>query len=97
MIHDAPDKGERVFLKVNEFRDVEYLQLRKHYLGFEGEWLPGKEGAHFPLNISSVLRLFLALAEILSEAEIALVKEEFRDLINEYLQTKDSETTGASE
>lgn len=84
LIHQNTEKGERYYLTVNEFRDVHYLHIRKYYQDFEGEFVPTKEGISFPLNIRSTLSLFLALSEIMSDAEISLISEPLQSIIEYY-------------
>ena len=88
-----PDKEIQLRLTVNEFRGVQYLHIRKYFLDFEGEWVPTKEGVSMPLEITSTLALFLALSELLSEAEKGLIDSTLYDIIesyNESVTTDDS-------
>lgn len=84
VITQDDDKAFQWRLSVSEFRGIQYLNIRKYFLSFEGEWTPSKEGSSIPLTINATLKLFLALSELLSEAEIALVQESFQEIIKEY-------------
>jgi hypothetical protein len=71
-------------LVINEFRDVEYLQLRKYYVDFEGEWAPSSEGISIPLTMQNSRELFTGLVEILSLAESKeIIVEYFKELLAE--------------
>jgi hypothetical protein len=68
---------------VNEFRGVEYFNLRKYILDFDENWIPIKEGVSFPLDLNNVKELFVAILQILSMAESKeAIREHFKDLLN---------------
>lgn len=90
VLYEDYDKCAQWRVTVSEFRGVQYLGVRKYFLSFEGTWEPTKEGASIPLTISSTLKLFLALSEVLSEAEIALVGSSFQQIIKEYKDAIDT-------
>ena len=48
LIEENMEKGFQVKLVVNEFRDVIYVQLRKYFLSYEGDWVPSREGISIP-------------------------------------------------
>ena len=79
------DNGhEQVKLYINEFRDSEYLHIRKFFLDFDEEWKPTTKGISLLLDIETTKELFIAMSEILSLAENKQVLEEvFGDLIKE--------------
>ena len=53
-------------------------------MGFEGEWVPGKEGVAMPLDLSNVKELFIALLEILSLGESKqAIQEHFKELLED--------------
>lgn len=86
-VHYDPIKEIEVRLTINEFRGVQYIHIRKYFLDFEGEWVPTKDGISMPLNISCTLSLFLALSEIMSEAEKDLIDEALQSIIKQYSET----------
>ena len=63
------DKGSQLRLVVNEFREVQYLHIRKYFLDYEGNWVPTKEGASMPATISSIYALLDGLIDICSHEE----------------------------
>ena len=81
LISENPDKGEQYRLVISEFRDVQYIHLRKYFLSYEGEWIPTKEGATIPATIHSIFALLDGLLEICSH-------EEGVDAISEFLKKK---------
>jgi hypothetical protein len=84
VIHQKEDGFEQTRLVINRFRGVEYLQIRKYFLAFEGDWQPSNKGLSIPLEIESTRELFKALAEVISLAESKEVIEEyFGDIIRD--------------
>ena len=69
VISENEDKNSQLRLVVNEFRDVQYLHLRKYYQDYEGNWMPTKEGASMPYNLASTYALLDGLIEIVANEE----------------------------
>jgi hypothetical protein len=69
IIDENMDKGFQIRLVVNEFRDVEYIQLRKYFLTYEGEFSPSREGISVPATIENIYSLLDGLLEICAIAE----------------------------
>lgn len=68
-IEENMDKGFQVRLVVNEFRDIEYIQLRKYFLTYEGEWQASREGISIPASTENIYALLDGLLDICSRAE----------------------------
>lgn len=82
VIHYDEAKNIQTRIGINEFREVEYLFVRKYYEDFEGEWMPSKEGVTIPLTLSNSKELFAGLIEILSLAESKqLIVDNFKELL----------------
>lgn len=69
IINENDDKGFQIRLTVSDFRDVTYIQLRKYFLSYEGEWLPSREGISIPLSIENSYALLDGLLDVLSQSE----------------------------
>jgi hypothetical protein len=69
LIEENMDKGFQVRLVVNEFRDVEYIQLRKYFLTYEGDWQASREGISIPASMENIYALLNGLLEICAIAE----------------------------
>ena len=69
LIYENLEKGFQYRLTVSEFREVEYIHVRKYFLSYEGEWIPTKEGASIPASIQNVYQLLDGLLEICSKSE----------------------------
>lgn len=81
LIFQNDEKGFQYKLTVSEFREVQYLHVRKYFLSYEGEYVPTKEGASIPATIQNIFALLDGLIEICS-------KEESLDVINDYFSSK---------
>jgi hypothetical protein len=85
IIHETNDFQVR--LTINKFRDVEYLHLRKYYMGFSEDWLPSKDGISMPLDLNNSKELFIGLVEILSLAESKdVIISNFKELLQDIYQ-----------
>jgi hypothetical protein len=69
LIEENLDKGFQVRLVVNEFREVIYIQLRKYFLSYEGEWIPSREGISIPASIENIKGMLDGLFDICAKAE----------------------------
>lgn len=81
LIYQNDEKAYQYRLVVSEFRDVQYIHIRKYFLSFEGEYVPSKEGASIAATINNTFALLDGLLEIVSH-------EEGQDAIKEYLEAK---------
>ncbi len=76
LIEENLEKGFQIRLVVNDFRDVTYIQLRKYFLSYEGEWLPSREGVSIPAGLENVYNLLDGLLDIVAQAEgIEVIKK----------------------
>lgn len=69
LIEENLDKGFQVRLVVNDFKEVTYIQLRKYFLSYEGEWIPSREGVSIPASIENIYGLLDGLLDICAKAE----------------------------
>jgi len=69
LIEENMEKGFQVKLVVNEFRDIEYIQLRKYFLTYEGEWQASREGISIPASMENIFSLLDGLLDICARAE----------------------------
>lgn len=81
VIYDNQDKYYQLNLTVSEFRDKYYVNIRKYFQSYEGDYIPSKEGISMEASISNVLSLLDGLIDIVA-------KEEAIDLIDEYFRNK---------
>jgi hypothetical protein len=69
LIEENLEKGFQVRLVVNDFREVTYVQLRKYFLSYEGEWIPSREGVSIPASLDNIYKLLDGFLDICSNAE----------------------------
>ena len=81
LIEENIEKGFQVKLVVNDFRDVTYIQLRKYFLTYEGDWQASREGISIPASIENIHSLLYGLLDICAKAEGEEVIKFFHDQI----------------
>ena len=69
LIDENMEKGFQVRLVVNDFKEVTYIQLRKYFLSYEGEWIPSREGVSIPASVENIYALLDGLLDICAKAE----------------------------
>ena len=79
IIDENMDKGFQVRLAVNDFRDITYIQLRKFFLSYEGEWVPSREGVSIPASTENIYALLDGLFDICSQAEGQEIIKHYND------------------
>lgn len=83
LIYENTDKGYQYRLVVSEFREVEYLHLRKYFQTYEGDFVPSKEGATIPVTIQNIFALLDALVELTAtEESVDVITKYFSDKIS---------------
>ena len=90
VLYENMDKGYQYRLTVSEFRELEYLHIRKYFLSYEGEWVATKEGAAIPASIQNTYALLDGLLELCSKAE-------GNEAIIQHLETKISDLKSATQ
>lgn len=93
LIYENEAKGYQLKLVVNEFRGIQYVHLRKHFLSYEGEYIPSKEGISMEASMDNILSLLDGLMEIVSYEE---AKDTVFKHFNEKLNAK-SDSNGSSD
>lgn len=81
LIYENEAKGYQLKLVVNEFREVQYVHLRKYFLSYEGEYVASREGISMEASMDNILSLLDGLIELVSF-------EEAKDTINKYFNEK---------
>jgi len=69
LIEENMDKGFQVRLVVNDFRETTYIQLRKYFLSYEGDWVPSREGVSIPASTENIYAILDGLFDICARAE----------------------------
>ena len=89
VIYNNEAKFYELRLTVSEFRGIQYVNVRKYFLSYEGDYIPSKEGISMEASMTNVHSLLEGLIELCS-------KEESKDLINKYFGERISDLNKAS-
>ena len=90
LIYENVDKFYQLKLTISDFRDKQYVNIRKYFLSYEGEYIPSKEGISMEASITNVHSLLEGLIELCS-------KEEARDLMTKYFGERISDLNKPTE
>ena len=84
VIYEDLEKFFQWRVTINRFYGTEYFHMRKYIMDFDGLWVPVKDGVSFPLDLSNVNELFIAMLEILSLGESKeMISKHFSELLQE--------------
>jgi len=81
LIYENEAKAYQLKLVVNEFKDIQYIHIRKYFLSYEGEYVPSKEGVSMEASLYNIFALLDGLLDIVSHAEAD-------EAINKYFKDK---------
>lgn len=82
VIEENLEKGYQIRLALNTFREVTYIQLRKYFLTYEGDWQASREGVSVPASMENIYALLDGLFEIISEAEGKEIIQHYYEKLN---------------
>lgn len=68
-IYENVEKFYQLRLTVSEFREKHYLNIRKYFQSYEGDFIPSKEGVSMELSFDNLYSLMDGILDILSQAE----------------------------
>lgn len=84
IIYENEAKAYQLRLVLNEFRDKQYLHLRKYFLSFDDGYIPTKEGASMEASIQNIYALLDGLLELVAGAEgVDGIEEHFSSKISD--------------
>jgi hypothetical protein len=89
LIYENEVKFYQLRLTVSEFRGIQYVNVRKYFLSYEGDYVPSKEGISMEASMTNVLNLLDGLMELCS-------KEESKDLITKHFGERISDLNKAA-
>lgn len=93
ILSENEDGTEQIRMTVNEFREVQYLHIRKYYLDFDESWQPTPKGIAIPITITSIVNMFNALAKLLAKSDVLhIILENCSDPIKELVYEALSES-----
>lgn len=84
LIYENEAKFYQLKLTVSEFRGEQYLNVRKYFLSYEGDWVPSREGISMLAGIENIKALLEGLIELCAiEESSELMTRYFKDRISE--------------
>ena len=69
LVYENLDKFYRLYVTVSEFRDRYYVNIRKYFQSYEGDFVPSKEGVSMEASIANIRAVLEAFLEIASNEE----------------------------
>lgn len=69
LIYENQDKFYQLWLTVSEFKEKYYVNVRKYFQDYEGNFIPSKEGISMEASINNISSLLEGLLEIVSQEE----------------------------
>lgn len=83
LIYQNDDKFYQLKLTVSTFKGRQYVNVRKYFLSYEGEYVPSREGISMEASIDNILSLLDGLMEICSKEESnETILKHFKDKLN---------------
>ena len=90
VIHENFEKGFQLRLVINEFKDKEYLHIRKYFLSFDNGFQPTKDGVS--MELSNSYALLDGMVEICSKLEdTEAISHHFSELLEKIDLTSSTE------
>lgn len=81
LIYENTEKFYQLHLTVSEFREKYYLNLRKYFQSFEGEFIPSRDGVSMEMTIDNIRTLLDSILDVLSKAEGEYIIKEYADKV----------------
>jgi hypothetical protein len=82
-IYENLDKFYQLKLTVSEFRDKYYINIRKYFQSYEGDYVPSKEGVSMEASMENIYALLDGLFEIVSNGEAEEIVKRYADKLKE--------------
>lgn len=68
-IYHNEEKFYQLKLTISEFRDKYYINIRKYFQSYEGDFVPSKEGVSMEASMENIYALLDGLFDIVSKGE----------------------------
>lgn len=82
-IYENLEKFYQLKLTVSEFREKYYINLRKYFQSYEGDYVPSKEGVSMEASMENIYALLDGLFEIVSQGEAEEIVKRYVGKLNE--------------
>ena len=85
-IYENEAKNYQLKLTVSEFRDKYYINIRKYFQSYEGDFVPSKEGVSMEASMENIYALLDGLFEIVSNGEAEEIVKRYANKISDLSQ-----------
>ena len=68
-IYENTEKFYQLKLTLSEFRDKYYVNIRKYFQSYEGDFVPSREGVSMEASVENIYALLDGLFDIVSQGE----------------------------
>jgi hypothetical protein len=77
LIYENQDKFYQLKLTVSEFREKYYVNIRKYFQSYEGDFVPSREGVSMEASMENIYALLDGLFDIVSQGEAHEIVERY--------------------
>jgi hypothetical protein len=81
-IYHNEEKFYQLKLTLSEFRDKYYVNLRKYFQSYEGDFVPSKEGVSMEASMENIYALLDGLFDIVSKGEAEEIIKHYANKIS---------------
>lgn len=76
-IYENTEKFYQLKLTLSEFRDKYYVNIRKYFQSYEGDFVPSREGVSMEASVENIYALLDGLFDIVSQGEAREIVERY--------------------
>lgn len=76
-IYENVEKFYQLKLTLSEFRDKYYVNIRKYFQSYEGDFVPSREGVSMEASVENIYALLDGLFDIVSQGEAREIVERY--------------------
>lgn len=76
-IYENTEKFYQLKLTLSEFRDKYYVNIRKYFQSYEGDFVPSREGVSMEASVENIYALLDGLFDIVSQGEAREIVEHY--------------------
>ena len=76
-IYENVEKFYQLKLTLSEFRDKYYVNIRKYFQSYEGDFVPSHEGVSMEASVENIYALLDGLFDIVSQGEAREIVERY--------------------
>lgn len=86
-IYENIEKFYQLKLTVSEFRDKYYVNIRKYFQSYEGDFVPSREGVSMEASMENIYALLDGLFDIVSQGEASEIIAHYAQKISNLPKT----------